>query len=78
MITNFENLIVVLQVLYVLNKYVKFCLNWMSFTIQSINLFLCIILDYKNMKFRHLIDHIASDLWFSRNFASIEDVGKNI
>ena len=62
MITNFENLIVVLQVLYVLNKYVKFCLNWMSFTIQSINLFLCIILDYKNMNFRHLIDHIASDL----------------
>ena len=32
-----------------------------------------VILDYKNLKFEHLIDNIAIDLWSSRNFASMED-----
>ena len=39
-------------------------------------IFLCIIWDYKNMKFKHLIDDIVIDLWLSRNFASMNDIGK--
>ena len=36
--------------------------------------FLCIILDYKNLKFKYLIDDITIDFWSSRNFTSIEDL----
>ena len=42
--------------------------------IQSINLFLCIILDPKNLKFKHLINNITINFWFSWNFANIEDI----
>ena len=35
--TYFENLIIELRILYVLNTYVKFCVNHILFTIQSIN-----------------------------------------
>jgi len=59
---NFENLIVKLHVLYVLNIYVKFYLNRILFTIQSRNLFLCIILNHKNLKFQYLIDEITINL----------------
>ena len=34
----------------------------MLFTIQSKNLSLCIILNYKNFKFKHLIDDLTIDL----------------
>ena len=33
--------------------------------------FLCIILDYKILKYKYLIDDIVIDLWFSGNFANI-------
>ena len=46
----------------------------MLFTIQPIDLFLCIILDYKNSKFKYLIDDIAINLWSSWNFVSMEDI----
>ena len=36
--------------------------------------FLCIILDYKNSKFKHLIDNIVIDLWFYWYFEKIEDI----
>ena len=36
---NFENITVKFHILYVLNTHVKFCSNWMLFTIQSIKLF---------------------------------------
>ena len=36
--------------------------------------FLCIILDYKNSKFKYLIDNIVTNLWFSWNFAIMEDI----
>ena len=36
--------------------------------------FLCIILDYKNSKFKHLIDDITIDLWYTWNFVSVEDI----
>ena len=36
--------------------------------------FLCEILDYKNLKFKQLINDIAIDLWFLRNFANVEDI----
>ena len=47
---NFENLTVKFHVLYVLNMHIKFRSNRMLFTIKSINLFLYIILDHKNLK----------------------------
>ena len=62
MTTFFENLTIELHVLYILNTHVKFCVNWMLFTISSINLFLYIILNYKNLKFKYLIDDIAINL----------------
>ena len=33
-----------------------------------------IILDYKNPKFKYLIDDIIIDLWSSWNFANVEDI----
>ena len=59
----FENLTVKWNILYVLNTYVKFHVNNILFTILSTNLFyiyiyIYIILDYKNLKFKHLIDNI--------------------
>ena len=71
---NFENLIVVLHVLYVLNIHIKFHSNQILFTIQSIKLFKCIILDKKNLKFKHLIDDIVMDLLSSWNFSSTKDI----
>ena len=38
------------------------------------NYFLCIILDYKNLKFKHLIDNIYIDFGSSESFASIKDI----
>ena len=61
MTTNFENLTVELHFLYVLNTHVKFSTR-ILFTIRSINLFLCIILDYEKLKFKYLIDDIAIDI----------------
>ena len=74
MTTYFENLIVELHILYVFNTHVKFRDNWMLFIIQSINLFLFIILEYKNLKFKHLINNITIDRWSSRNFANMENI----
>ena len=64
MIIYFKILIIKLHVLYTINKYVKFLVNRMLLTIQFINLFFhaCIILNYKNLKFKLLIDKITIDL----------------
>ena len=59
MTTYFENLIIELHVLYVLRTHVKIHVNWILFTIRSITYFLCIILNYKNLKFKHLIYNIV-------------------
>ena len=39
MATYFKNLTIKIYILYVFNKYVKFHVNWISFTIRSTNLF---------------------------------------
>ena len=44
----------------------------MIFITQSRSLFLYIILYYKNLKFKHLIDDIVIDLWSFENFACME------
>ena len=64
MIIYFKILIIKLYVLYTINKYVKFLVNRMLLTIQFINLFFhaYIILNYKNLKFKLLIDKIAIDI----------------
>ena len=36
--------------------------------------FLYIILDYKNLQIKKLINNIVIDLWFSQNFASMKDI----
>ena len=56
MVKYFENLIFKLHVLYILKTQVKFDVNHILFTIRSIKLFLYIILDYKNSKFKYWID----------------------
>ena len=76
MTTYFENLTIELHVLYILNTHVKFLVNWMLFTISSINLFLYIILNYKNLKFKYLIDDIAIDILFFANLVSMKDIRK--
>ena len=38
--------------------------------------FLCIILDYKNLPFKKLINDIVIDLGSSRNFANMENIRK--
>ena len=48
----------------------------MIFITRSISLFLCIILYYKNLKFKHLIDDIVIDLWSFENFACMEDTSR--
>ena len=62
---KFEILTVGLHILYVLNTHVKFRSNRILFIIQSINLFLCIILDPKNLKFKHLINYITINFLYS-------------
>ena len=36
--------------------------------------FLCIILNYKNLKFKYLIDNIFIDFWSFGNFVTMEDI----
>ena len=36
--------------------------------------FLCIILDYKNLKFKYLIDDLVIDLCLSGKFSSMKDI----
>ena len=49
----------------------------MLFTIQFINLlFMHNFLDYKNLKFKHLIDDIAIDFLSFENFANMKDARK--
>ena len=61
---NFENLIVKLYILCI-NIHVKFHSNRILFTIRLINLFLYILLDYKILKFKYLIDDITIYFLFS-------------
>ena len=72
----FENLTVGLHVVCILNIYVKFQVNRIIFIEWSINFFLllCIIIDYKNLKFKHLIDDITINFLFLRSFASMDDM----
>ena len=53
----FKNLTIRLHVLYVLNTHVKFCVDRMLFIIRFMNLFLRIITNYKNLKFKYFIGY---------------------
>ena len=74
----FKILIFGLYILYILNMYVKFYVNWILFIIWSIKLFLFIILYFKILKFKHLIDDIVINLQFFRNFAGMWDIRKKM
>ena len=49
-------------------------LSAIYYSIHKIIIFLCIILDYKNSKFKYLIDDITIVLWSYWKFTSIEDI----
>ena len=74
MVTYFENLIIELHILYVFKTYIKFNINQMFFTIRSIKKKFFIILDYKNSKFKYLIDDITINIWFYWYLVNIEDI----
>ena len=61
---NFENLTVKFHVPYVLNMHIKFCSNWMSFTIWSINLFF--IHNFRSQKLE-----ILTFVWWNSNWSLI-------
>ena len=50
--TYFINLTVELHIFYAPNTHVKFCVNWILFTIWSISLYFIHNLNYKNLKFK--------------------------
>ena len=58
----FENLIVRLHVIYTFNTRQILFRQSDVFTLWFIKLFLCIILDYKNLQFKQLIDAIPINL----------------
>ena len=66
----FEILTIKLYILYILNTHVKFRAN------RSINLFLYKILDYNNLKFKHLINDIVINLRSFGNFTNIKNTRK--
>ena len=65
--------------IFLINIYFKFLVNKILFTIQSINLILYIILDYKNLKFKYtthttiLINFLVVPLflWFMSSLLSL-------
>jgi len=64
---NFENLIVELHVLFIFLKYMSnfisiVCYLLLIHKFLFLLFFLCIILDYKNSKFKDLIDDIVINL----------------
>ena len=59
---NFENTIVELHVLYVLNTHVKFHLNRMLFTIQSMNLFFMHNFRLQKLEILAFVDELAISL----------------
>ena len=50
----------------------------MLFIVRFINLFLCIILDYKNLKFKHLIDDIVIDFFIFYKYLKYREYKKKI
>ena len=60
------------------NTYVKFHINHILFIIQFLIYFLCINLDYKNVKFKYLINDISIDFCSSGNFAKHEGYKKKM
>ena len=62
MATSFKNQTVGLHVFYVFNIHIKFCINQILFTIQSINLFFMHYFKLLKLKFIQLIDDMTIDL----------------
>ena len=68
----FENIIVKLHVLYMLNTHVKFCVNQILFTIWSINLYFIHNFKLQIKIGKKFIDTTAIDFEFFRNFSSMK------
>ena len=58
----FENLTVKLHVLYVLNIHANFHVNWMLYTIQSINSYFMHYFKLQKLEFKQLIDEMTINL----------------
>ena len=61
-----------LPILKMFLTHIKFHMNQMLFTIWFIKLFLCIILNCKILKFKHLINGITIDFWSCESFVGIK------
>ena len=58
----FENLIIELHVLYVLSIHANFYINWMLFTIRSVNSFFMHYFKLQKFEFKQLIDDMVINL----------------
>ena len=58
----FEIFIVELHILYVLNIHINFYVNWILFTIQSINSTFMRYFKLQKLKFKQLIDDITINI----------------
>ena len=65
----FENPTIELHVLYVFNIHANFHINWMLFTIWSINSYFMYYFKLQKLEFKQLIDDMAINLWSPWNFA---------
>ena len=54
-----ENFSVELHILYVLNMHANFHVNWMLFTIQSINSSFMHCFNLQKLEFKHMIDDMV-------------------
>ena len=74
MITYFENFNVKLYVLYILKTREISCQSEVVYYLIYKLIFLCIIFDNKNSKFKELSNDIAIDISSFWNFANTEDL----
>ena len=58
----FENLTIILHVLYVLNIHANFHINWMLFTIRFINSSFMHYFKLLKLEFKHLFDDMTINL----------------
>ena len=61
-------------IIYVLNIHAIFHINWILFTIRSINSSFMHYFKLQNLKFKQLIDEMTINLWSLWNFASMKNI----
>ena len=67
----FENPTVELHVIYVINIHANFYINWMLFTIRSVNSFFMHYFKLQKFEFKQLIDDMVINFWSPWNFTNM-------